>query len=60
MVRHRDQEGFDTCPECDTDLELEGYDFDVGETINCPECSVEIRIISVAPLLVVLTDDENK
>ncbi len=56
MAIDQDQEGSDTCPECDTDLELEGYDFDVGETINCPECSVEIRIISVAPLLVVVAD----
>ena len=57
MATPHDQEGSDTCPECDTDLELEGYDFDVGETINCPECSVEIRIISVAPLLVVLAEE---
>ena len=35
------QEGQDSCPECDCDVELEGYDFDVGETINCPECTIE-------------------
>jgi lysine biosynthesis protein LysW len=52
------QEGSDTCPECGCDLELEGYDFDVGETINCPECSIEVRIVSVSPLLVVLADGE--
>jgi len=55
-----EEEGSDTCPECNCDMELEGYDFDVGETINCPECSVEVRIISVAPLLVVLADEADK
>ena len=29
------------CPECESDLELDGYEIDVGETMNCPECSTE-------------------
>jgi hypothetical protein len=41
-------------------MELEGYDFDIGETINCPECSVEVRIVSVAPLRVVLADEAEE
>lgn len=51
-------EGFDRCPECDADLELDGYELDVGETINCPECAVELRIISENPTLVVLAAEE--
>ena len=31
------------CPECESDLELDGYDLDVGETMNCPECSAELE-----------------
>jgi alpha-aminoadipate carrier protein LysW len=42
------------CPECESDLELEGYDLDVGELINCPECSVELKIASTDPLTVAL------
>ena len=42
------------CPECDSDLELEGYDLDVGETINCPECSVELKVTSNDPVIVTL------
>jgi lysine biosynthesis protein LysW len=49
-------EGTEFCPECSSDLELEGYDFDVGETMNCPECSVEIRVVSASPLRVVLDE----
>jgi len=50
-------EGSERCPECDCDLELEGYDLDVGETINCPECGLEVRIISENPLRVVSTEE---
>ena len=46
------------CPECESDLELDGYELDVGETINCPECSVELRVTSVDPIGVALADDE--
>lgn len=40
------------CPECESDLELDGYELDKGETINCPECSVELRVISTDPIAV--------
>jgi alpha-aminoadipate carrier protein LysW len=40
------------CPECESDLDLDGYDLDLGETINCPECSVELRVTSVEPIAV--------
>jgi alpha-aminoadipate carrier protein LysW len=40
------------CPECESDLELDGYELDKGETINCPECSVELRVVSLDPIAV--------
>ena len=45
------------CPECEVDLELDGYDLDVGETIHCPECSVELRVTSVDPVSVTLVEE---
>jgi uncharacterized paraquat-inducible protein A len=47
------------CPECEMDLELDGYDLDVGETINCPECSTELRVTNVEPLAVALAESEE-
>jgi hypothetical protein len=41
------------------DLELDGYDLDVGETINCPECSVELRVSNLDPLSVTLVGDDE-
>jgi lysine biosynthesis protein LysW len=48
------------CPECDSDLELDGYDVDVGETIHCPECSVELKVTSLDPIEVTLAEEEER
>lgn len=47
------------CPECESDLELDGYELDKGETINCPECSVELRVTSSEPLTVSEVKEEE-
>ena len=47
------------CPECESDLELDGYELDKGETINCPECSVELRVTSSDPLAVSEVKEEE-
>ncbi len=51
------EEGSERCPECESDLELDGYELDVGETINCPECSIELRIVAENPTRVVLAEE---
>jgi lysine biosynthesis protein LysW len=38
------------CPECESDLDLDGYDLDAGEGINCPECGVPLVVRSLDPL----------
>ncbi len=47
------------CPECESDLELEGYDLDVGESIHCPECSAELQVVSTDPLDIKLAGEEE-
>ncbi len=37
-----------TCPECEAVIEEEFED--VGEIISCPECGVELEVISVDPV----------
>ena len=48
------------CPECESDLELDGYEIDVGETMNCPECSTELPVTSSDPVTVELADQEQR
>ena len=40
------------CPECESDLDLDGYDLDEGESISCPHCSVPLLVTSLDPLSV--------
>jgi len=47
------------CPECQADLELDGYELDVGETIHCPECATELKVASSEPMTVTLADPEE-
>ena len=45
------------CPECQCDLELDDYELDVAETINCPECSVELKVLTADPVTVSLSEE---
>lgn len=47
------------CPECQADLELDSYELDVGESINCPECATELTVTNSEPLAVALADQEG-
>lgn len=58
-VRSAQEESMARCPECESDLELDGYDLDVDETLHCPECSVELKVVSGDPLTVAPVGEEE-
>ncbi len=37
------------CPECDAAIEEEEFE-DIGEIITCPECGVDLEVISLDPV----------
>jgi hypothetical protein len=41
------------------ELDLDGYDLDVGETVNCPDCSAELRVTSVEPIAVTRAEGDG-
>ena len=45
------------CPECESEIDLEGYELDVGESINCPECSAELKILTAEPVTIALVEN---
>lgn len=48
------------CPECEAPIEEEFED--VGEVISCPECGVELEVISIDPVefdLAPIDDEED-
>jgi alpha-aminoadipate carrier protein LysW len=47
------------CPECEVDLdELQDYELEEGEGINCPQCGTELKVVKVDPLTLTLPDEE--
>ncbi|MEA3407372.1 MAG: lysine biosynthesis protein LysW [Chloroflexota bacterium] len=47
------------CPECAAEITL-GDDVLEGEIVNCPECGVELEVISVDPLAFDLAPEEEE
>lgn len=49
-----------TCPECEADIELDEYDVDKGDLINCPECGSNLEVVSVSPLELDVAPEEDE
>jgi alpha-aminoadipate/glutamate carrier protein LysW len=47
------------CPECDSEIDIEEMDVDVGDELSCSECGALIRVASDAPLEFELADDDD-
>ena len=48
-----------TCPECEAEITLEA-DTEAGEIIVCPDCGVDLEVISVNPAAVQLAPMEQE
>jgi len=47
------------CVECEAEIDLD--DPDVGEIVSCPECGIEMEVISARPLeLEMVTEAEEE
>ena len=49
-----------TCPACDADdLEVDEFDVEEGDIVNCPECGASLVVNSLSPLEFETADDEE-
>ena len=48
------------CPECDSQIDIDEMDVDVGDELSCSECGALIRVASDAPLEFELADDDEE
>jgi len=39
-----------SCPECETDLDIDEDAVDEGEVVSCPECGNDYEVITVSPI----------
>ena len=48
------------CPECEFEIDVDEYDVDRGDTLECDNCGVTLEIIGLNPIeLEVASDDEE-
>jgi DNA-directed RNA polymerase subunit M/transcription elongation factor TFIIS len=47
------------CPECDSPIDIDEMDADIGDELSCSECGSLIRVASDSPLELELADDED-
>ena len=48
-----------SCPECDASFNINS-DVEEGEIIECPECGVELEVISIDPVQLDLAPQEEE
>ncbi|MCZ6492163.1 MAG: hypothetical protein O7A06_16730 [Acidobacteria bacterium] len=48
------------CPECEALVDMEQDEVEEGQILSCPECGVDLEIISTNPLEVELVEDEEE
>lgn len=47
------------CPECDSPIDVDEYDVDIGDELTCSECGSFLRVSSDSPLEFELADDDD-
>lgn len=51
------------CPECDATIDIEDDEVEEGQTLDCPECGVELEVVSTNPVelnAIAEEDDEEE
>ena len=47
-----------SCPECDSELDIELDEVEEGDVVTCNECGTEFEVVAVEPLELARTDGE--
>jgi len=47
------------CPECDSAIDVDEFDVDIGDELTCSECGSLLRVASDSPLEFEVADDED-
>ena len=47
------------CPECDSPIDVDEFDVDIGDELTCSECGSLLRVSGESPLEFELADDDD-
>jgi alpha-aminoadipate/glutamate carrier protein LysW len=48
-----------TCPECDSPIDVDEFDVDIGDELTCSECGSLLRVSSDSPVEFESADDDD-
>ena len=48
------------CPECDSPIDVDEYDVDIGDELTCSECGSLLRVSSDSPIEFESADDDDE
>jgi alpha-aminoadipate/glutamate carrier protein LysW len=48
-----------TCPECDSPIEIDEAEVDIGDELSCSECGSLLRIANDSPVELEIADDDE-
>ena len=48
-----------TCPECDSQIDVEEEELDEGDLITCEECGAELKVLGLDPLELEVVEEEE-
>ena len=50
-----------TCPECDFEIDVDEYDVEKGDTLECDNCGVTLEVVGLNPIdFEVVSDDDDE
>ena len=47
------------CPECDSAIDVDEFDVDIGDELTCSECGSLLRVASDSPLEFEIADEDD-
>jgi alpha-aminoadipate/glutamate carrier protein LysW len=47
-----------SCPECESELDIELDEIEEGDVVTCNECGTEFEVVAVEPVELARVDDE--
>ena len=47
------------CPECDSPIDVDQYDVDIGDELTCTECGSLLRVAMDSPVELELADEDD-
>jgi alpha-aminoadipate carrier protein LysW len=47
------------CPECDSPIDVDEFDVDIGDELTCSECGSLLRVSSDSPVELEVADEED-